>query len=161
MRIDRELAEKGSRTIVRLTNALTVTAGIPLVVLAIMIPGYRAYTMKKWQHTARSSLEYIHRVQMRYLAEHKRFATFDEVGFMPSPFYTYRIDGSGNPGTIILATSGKVTPDNSIISAGISAAPAAFTITATANLDFDATLDQWHINDSRPAPIHDVNDRTF
>ncbi len=31
--------------------------------------------------------------------------------------------------------------------------------TATANLDNDDTLDQWHVNDSQRRPVQDVNDR--
>ena len=77
----------------------------------------------------------------------------------PPLLYTYRIDRSGEPGTIHRAKYGPVLPDNTVVPAGISHAPPGFTATATANVDSDETLDQWHINDRKEGLSKaDVND---
>ncbi len=62
--------------------------------------------------------------------------------------YTYRIDNSGAPNTVIASRIGS-TPDNTVIHAGISPDGQSFTATATANLDHDRTIDQWHVNDAK------------
>ncbi len=93
---------------------------------------------------------FVHEVT--FWREAKRYGTFDEVGFAlagNSHRYTYRIDRSGSAGTIIPAKTGPVTPDNTVVPAGISAEPPGFTATATANLDEDPTIDQWHVNDRK------------
>ncbi len=44
---------------------------------------------------------------------------------------------------------GPVTPDNTVVHAAVSADGQSFTPTATATLDNNPTIDQWHMNDSR------------
>jgi hypothetical protein len=46
---------------------------------------------------------------------------------------------------VINAGIGTVTPDNTVVAAASSGT--GFTATATANLDNDPTIDQWHVND--------------
>jgi Flp pilus assembly protein TadD len=102
---------------------------------------------------------------MEFYKEHKRYGTFEEIGFRldgKNNRYTYRIDASGRPGTMISAGIGQATPDNTIVSAGISPDGQAFTATATGQLDNDDTLDQWHVNeikhDLRRPDVNDITD---
>ncbi len=60
---------------------------------------------------------------------------------------------------MISAKNGSVMPDNTVVHARISPDGQHFTATATANLDDDPTLDQWHVTDGRIRPIHDTDDR--
>lgn len=52
-----------------------------------------------------------------------------------------------NPGPVetLNTVIGAPTPDNTVIPA--SSTGTGFTATATANLDRDPTVDQWHVND--------------
>jgi len=87
--------------------------------------------------------------------------TFDEIGFtLPdySTRYTYRINNSGNPGTVFPAKEGTFTPDNTVVHAGISLDGQHFTATARANLDNDPTIDQLHMNDRWPTMFYDTID---
>ena len=50
---------------------------------------------------------------------------------------------------MIPASIGQVTPDNTVVSAGISSDGQHFTATASGNIDSDPTIDQWHVNDQK------------
>ncbi|MGH7146800.1 MAG: hypothetical protein ACREI9_02515 [Nitrospiraceae bacterium] len=122
------------------------------ILAAIAIPMFTQMEPRSRQSEARTNLGGIYgaggdiyAAEMAYYQKHKRYGTFDEIGFTlaQKPHrYTYRIDVSGKPGTVIPASSGQVTPDNTVVAAGFSAT--GFTATATANIDGDPVLDQWH-----------------
>ena len=161
MSIDGRMARAAWPNIIRVACVLCVAVALPVAVLATVVPEYRVYNMELRQRTAKVSLLLLYEAQKRHQQKHQRFGSFDEFHFVHwSPnVYTYRIKGSGSRGSVIPSINGPVTPDNAVVRAGIGLDPASFTITATANLDSDPTLDQWHISDSRPRPIHDVDDR--
>ena len=50
---------------------------------------------------------------------------------------------------VIHPTSGAPSPENTIVPSAATVSPAAFTATATGNIDGDGTIDQWHINDQK------------
>ena len=110
------------------------------------------YAILARQAEARNNLGMIWVREQEFLQKHKRYGTFEEIGFVlgsKTNRYTYRIDVSGKPGTMIPAGIGPVTPDNTVVSAAISSDGQHFTATATANIDADATIDQWHVNDAK------------
>jgi len=120
------------------------------IVAAVVIPNFILYQAKARQAEAKTNLGVIWVKEHEFFQEHKRYGTFEEIGFsIPGKLnrYTYRIDVSGRPGTVIPGKDGTVTPDNTVVPAGFSAT--GFTATATANLDNDSTLDQWHVNDQK------------
>jgi len=120
------------------------------------------YQARARQSEARVNLGNIFNAETMFYKEHRRYGTFEEIGFKLDGTYhryTYRIDVSGKPGTVIPAKDGTVTPDNTVVPAGYSAT--GFTVTATANIDNDPTLDQWHVNDQKQGlDKADVNDVT-
>ncbi len=159
MGIDDVLAERAAPRWIR-----RVVVGFALSVLAlfgIMINNYLRYAARGPQAEAMTTLGQIFVAETAFYGKHGRYGAFDEIGFVlpgKSNRYTYRINTSGAPGTVIPAKDGTLTPDNTIIHAGISPDGMSFTATATANLDGDPTLDQWHVNDSQREPFQDTND---
>lgn len=122
----------------------------PLLMVAAALPSYLNYGKRARQAEARMNLGAIYVAELAFYRTHGRYGTFDEIGFsVPGSAhrYTYRIDGSGRPGTVIPAGNGTAMPDNSRVPAGFG--PAGFTATATADIDADPTLDQWHVNDAK------------
>lgn len=129
---------------------------------AIIAPNFQRMPKQALQGEAKATLVGIRAAEMEFYEEHKRFGNFEEISFALTGTrnrYTYRIDHSGAPGTMIPSGVGKVTPDDMIVPAGISADGQGFTATATGHLDNDDTIDQWHINDiMQGLPTADVND---
>lgn len=114
------------------------------------------------QSEAKANLGGIYSAEMKFYEKHKRFGSLAEIGFEPFQpnglKYTYRIDNSGRPGTVISPTGGRpMTPDNSFVPAGLDSQ--GFTATATGHIDNDDTLDQWHVNDLKQnLQYADMND---
>lgn len=125
-----------------------------------MFGGFKPFPAQSRQAEAKTNLGGIFVAQIAFYEEFKRYGTFEEIGFAVAGTanrYTYRIDLSGKPGSMIKAGIGEVTPDNAKVPAGFSAT--GFTATATANLDEDPTIDQWHVNDVKCCLTQaDVND---
>lgn len=131
--------------------------------LTIRECGRRVQVRSDVQPHAKVNLRSIHAAETAFLREHHRYGTLEEIGFRPISAkdpYTYRIDGTGAPGTVVPGRrDGSLTPDNGFVRAGLSLDPPGFTATATANLDGDAALDEWHINDEDPVYLmHDRDD---
>ncbi len=159
--IDDVLAKCAAPRLVRRVVKVGFALSVPALFVAIAIPNFLRFGARSPQTEARTVLGMIFMAETSFLYNMGRFGTFDEVGFEPpghSTRYTYRIDNSGEPGTVFPAKDGTLTPDNTIIHAGISPDGKSFTATATANLDNDPTLDQWHVNDSQRELFHDTND---
>ncbi len=159
--LDNRLSKWSAPLLVRRGAMVSLTLTLPALTLAIVIPNMQHRHPRNWE--AKNHLGGIFVAEVSFFGEVGRYGTFDEIGFAlagNSHRYTYRIDNSGKPGTVIPTKIGSLTPDNTVVHAGVSTNGQSFTATATANLDDDPTLDQWHVNDSQRRPIHDVNDRT-
>jgi hypothetical protein len=116
---------------------------------------------KARQGEAKVNLSRIYLAEQQFYADHGRYGTLDEIGFGITEErwtrYTYRIDSSGSPGTIVGPTHSLGTSDNSIAPAQLS--PKDFVATATGNIDGDGTIDQWHITGRKELKLeHDVDD---
>ncbi len=165
-------------TMVTLEDALfrvsvprTVTRTVLILITALLVympymmlhrSSHRMQLRSDVQPQAKLNLSRIYMAEMAFYGQHQRFGNFDEIGFRPqwtkAP-YTYRIDRADAPGTVIPSLrDGSVTPDNSLIPAGIRLDPPGFTATATANLDNDAALDQWHVNDAAEGLVRSDSD---
>ena len=147
-----------ARVILLGIGLIGLVAGVGLI--AVMVRNFLFDPMTAHQAEARANLERIWLAEKAFYKVHKRYGTFVEIGFWPAqpPRYMYRIDRTGKPGTVIPSSIYLATPDNSVAPAGFSAT--GFTATATANLDNDSTVDQWHVND-RKQDLNkaDVDDR--
>jgi Tfp pilus assembly protein PilE len=129
---------------------LVLFVGIGGALAAIAYPSFTNYEVKAVQSEAGTNLGGIFAAEKMYYEKHKRYGTFEEIGFevtRNTNRYTYRIEHSGKPGTVIPTRGEQALPDNTVTLAGFSAT--GFTATATGNIDDDTTLDQWHVNDQR------------
>ncbi len=128
---------------------------------AAFLPAAKAREGMRHQAEARTNLTGIYILETEFYKQHRRYGTFEEIGFTPTGDgrYTYRLDRSGAAGTIIPARLGPTTPGNTVVPAEIRMNPPSFTATATANVDDDGTIDQWHINERKEGlKKADVND---
>ena len=153
---------------------LMVTVAILGILAAIALPNYFRYQGKARQSEAIFSLSNIFTAEITYLGEQARYGSFNEIGFSfrgSSNRYTYRSPAPGGAAgssntpnvDVINAGIGTTTPDNTVTPSGASlvggGTPAAFTATATGNIDRDGEIDQWHVNNIKlDLDLSDVSD---
>jgi prepilin-type N-terminal cleavage/methylation domain-containing protein len=147
---------------------LMMVIGIIALLAVLALVAFGRYRARSQQAEVMMNLRGVFVTELAYYADQKRFSNFGEVGFKlegDTNRYTYRsaqTDGIGVPTgmvEIIPARIGAVTPDNAIYPAASSAT--SFTVTATANIDADGTVDQWHVSEIPPdTGAFDVNDVT-
>ena len=139
---------------------LMIVVAIIGILAAIAIPNFLRYQAQSRQAEARLNLGGIFIAELSFYGEQSRFGSFGEVGFAlagSSNRYTYRSGASGGaggtnanvPGTgaaqdTLNAGTGTVTAEGTPAALN---STTGFTATASANLDNDPTLDQWHVND--------------
>ena len=132
---------------------IVVIVGI-LAMLAV--PSYLHYREQSRQAEVKMNLGAVFASEAAFFGDNSRFSNFSEIGFSlagSANIYTYRAmqtTVAGNvvsPGPVETLNTGVGVPmpDNTVLPAASSGA--GFTATATANLDRDATVDQWHVND--------------
>lgn len=134
---------------------LMIVVAILGIVAAIAVPNFLRYQAQSRQSEARSNLSGIFISELAFFGEQSRFSSTSEVGFQvagTSNRYTYRTHSTDTSGTdtgevAINAGIGTVAPENTVIPSASSMM--GFTATATANLDNDPTIDQWHVNDRK------------
>ena len=148
---------------------LMIVVAIIGILAAIAIPNFLKYQAKSRQSEAKTNLGGIFVAETSYFGEQAAYGNFAQVGYAlagSSNRYTYR-SGAANPGF------GGSTNTNSVdrIAQGVGVccdaemAPTAltsaqgFTATAAGNLDQDAFLDNWHVNDIKQnLQVADNND---
>ncbi|MBX3235480.1 MAG: prepilin-type N-terminal cleavage/methylation domain-containing protein [Nitrospiraceae bacterium] len=145
---------------------LMIAIGIISLLAVLALTAFGRYRARSQQAEVMMNLRGVFVTELAYYADHKRFSNFNETGFKiegSTNRYTYRSEqttGAGTPTGVIEmipARIGLVTPDNTIFAAASSAT--SFTVTATANLDSDPTVDQWHVSEIPPdTGAFDVND---
>ncbi len=149
---------------------LMIVVAIAGLLAAIAIPNFLRYQGKTRQAEAAINLSNVYGLEISYFAEVARYGSFSEIGFDlagSTNRYTYRSPGTGgaagSSGTagvdLINAGIGLAQPDNTVIASNAVVTPASFTATATANLDNDGIVDQWHVNDIKlDLGLADVSD---
>ena len=144
---------------------LMIVVAVVGLLAAIAIPNFLRYQVQARQAEAKVNLGAVFVTELSFFGEQSRFSDFQEIGF-PMPLgsnrYTYRSHGTDPNGNdtgelAINAVLGGVTAENTTVSAASSSM--GFTATATANLDNDQTIDQWHLNDLKIGlQVPDTND---
>jgi type IV pilus assembly protein PilA len=132
---------------------LMIVVAIIAILAAIAIPNYLRYRATSRQAEAKTNLSGIYLSETASFAHRGTYDSFASVGFVlsgGSNRYTYR---SGVPGDQINGVGGATGENAACLAAAMGpalppgAVAAAFTATAVANLDSDATIDHWTIND--------------
>ena len=141
------------------------------ILAAIALPSMMRYQAKARQTEAKITLGGIFIRQNIFWADRGRYGGLDEIGFDLSGMnrYTYRSGAAGPAGgananvtasgaarDTINSTLGTIEPEGATVAMnGISG----FTATASANIDSDPVLDQWHLNDAKVGmQVPDSND---
>ena len=151
---------------------LMIVVAIIGILAAIAIPNFLRYQAKSRQSEAKTNLGAIFVAETAYLSEQSRYGSFSEIGYAlagTTNRYTYRSPAVGGGGaaagqnytptavnfdTIVCGTpaSCTATPPTDAAPAVSSAAnntpgALAFTASAVASIDNDATVDGWTVND--------------
>ena len=139
---------------------LMIVVAIIGILAAIAIPNFLRFQAKSKQSEAKTNLGGIFTAQTAYFGEKNTYGTFDHIAWAPigqSQIYTYYSGSDGNDGTA--GTSDRKGPTTPTAWAG-SPTPAmtatTFTAGAIGNVDSDATLDIWEINDVKA--LNNVSD---
>ncbi len=164
---------------------LMIVVAIIGILAAIAIPNFLKYQAKSRQSEAKTNLGAIFVAESAFFGERSYFGAFNEIGWTltgTSNRYTYVGPAAGggvgvntSAGTtqgvdICYSNAGCAPSGGTLVAynAGSTGAPAAatntggaygFTATAAANLDNDADVDSWHVNDIKQnLQVPDVND---
>lgn len=144
---------------------LMIVVAIIGILAAIAIPNFLRYQAKSRQSEAKTNLGAIFVAQTAYFSENGRYGSFQEIGYAlagTTNRYTYRSPAAGGngassntnaidrivcsiPATCPAAPPSDVAP--AVPNMASSAAPVGFTASAVADLDSDATIDGWSVND--------------
>jgi len=138
---------------------LMIVVAIIGILAAIAIPNFLRFQAKSKQSEAKTNLGGIFTAQTAYLSENNRYGSFTEIAWAPigtKQIYTYysgsAAGGGGTTGITDFkdapvlghtAWAGSITPG---ISTGVTGG---FTSGAIGNIDSDASLDIWVVDDVR------------
>jgi type IV pilus assembly protein PilA len=141
---------------------LMVVVSVLGIVAAIAVPNYLRYQARSRQAEAKMTLAEVFVAQVSYYGEQSFYGNFSQIGFAiqsATNRYGYRSGAAGPAGGVSTGTIGVdlLNPCCSFALQAeqlgmqainsVPASPPGFTVTATANLDNDVTIDQWFVND--------------
>lgn len=160
---------------------LMIVVAIIGILAAIAIPNFLAYQARSRQAEARTNLGAIFVSEVAFFGENNRYSDFATIGYTlagASNRYTYRSPAATGAGASTEAQgadryntlagsqnaggTNDADPGGTVLSAAqLPAAGAAgqFTATASGNVDGDATVDHWYVNDVKQI-LNDRNDVT-
>ncbi len=134
---------------------LMIVVAIIGILAAIAIPNFLRFQAKSKQSEAKTNLGGIFTAEVSYFSENNEFANLGTVSWAPVGTSRYRYStGAGTDMGLM-----SVTFDAWSITPAVSAAtPPAFTAGAQGQVDSDALLDQWVMDDVRNLrnPVDDV-----
>jgi type IV pilus assembly protein PilA len=141
---------------------LMIVVAIIGILAAIAIPNFLRYQATSRQSEAKTNLGAIFVAETAYFSEQTRYGSFSEVGYAlagTTNRYTYRSPATGGAAASAGTTADMIAcgaPAPCVVQAeGVggqiaslaTTLPAAFTASAVAQLDSDATIDGWSVND--------------
>jgi type IV pilus assembly protein PilA len=156
---------------------LMIVVAIIGILAAIAIPNFLSYQARSRQAEARTNLGAVFVSEVAYFGENNQYSSFSTIGYTLAGItnrYTYRspnIAGTGasagtqgtdlyNTGAGSNLAGGTADADGPQLTAAtlpLLGAAAGFTATASGNVDGDATVDHWFVNDIKTI-TNDRND---
>ena len=119
---------------------LMIVVAIIGILAAIAIPNFTRFQAKSKQSEVKTNLKAIFTAAKSYFAERDNYgSTFNNIGFASEPGGRYKFAWNSSTGG---NTSVSCTPDTAVANTTL------FTGTACGNVDTDATVDKWFINDT-------------
>jgi len=144
----RKLRSKKGFTLIELMIVVAIIG----ILAAIAIPNFLRFQAKSKQSEAKTNLGGIFTAQTAYFGEKNTYGTFTHIAWAPigkSQLYTYYSGSNGTDGTA--GTTDLKAPASGTTAWAGSVTPAmtasTFTAGAIGNIDSDATLDIWSVND--------------
>lgn len=151
---------------------LMITVAILGVLAAVAIPSFLQYQARARQSEAKISLGAMYMLEIAYFVEMARYGSIGEIRYVLASAtnrYTYRTGAAGGGGApnagvsvagitqdTINAANGAIVAQGTVVAGSTLIG---FTATAAGNIDADASLDQWHINDKKEGLVSpDAND---
>jgi type IV pilus assembly protein PilA len=134
---------------------LMIVVAIIGILAAIAIPNFLRFQAKSKQSEAKTNLGGIFTAEVAYRAEHDAYADLDVISWAPTgtPRYRYTLgvaaNDLGNVANVTFGTWGTAPWTGTPTPAFVNTTPGAFTAGAQGNVDTDATMDAWVINDAR------------
>jgi type IV pilus assembly protein PilA len=160
---------------------LMIVVAIIGILAAIAVPNFLAYQARSRQAEARTNLGGVFVSETAWFGENNFYSNFATIGFnvaSDSNRFTYRspnvtgtaasTDAQGQDMFASLAgsstTGGIIQPEQAVGPGSGAIVPAAgvpgsFTATANGNIDGDATVDKWSLNDVKQL-VNQINDVT-
>ena len=141
---------------------LMIVVAIIGILAAIAIPNFLRYQAKSRQSEAKTNLGAVFVAETAYFSENSRYGSFSEIGYAlagTTNRYTYRSPAVGGAAGSSNAVADRIVCGapaactvqaegvSGQISSAASLAPLGFTASAVADLDSDATVDGWSVND--------------
>ncbi len=154
------LRNQGGFTLIELMIVVAIIG----ILAAIAIPNFLRYQAKSRQSEAKTNLGGVFVAQTAYFSEQGRYSDFNQVGFAlagNTNRYWYRSMATGAavgcPAGAIqsIASATAADPGDNPIPA--QATCTGFTATAHTQLDSDATIDRWSVNDIKVGLNSPVN----
>jgi type IV pilus assembly protein PilA len=137
---------------------LMVVVAIIGILASIAIPNFLRFQAKSKQSEARLLLSGIFTAQTSFFSENNRYGSFNEIAWTPigtKQIYTYYSGSDGLGGSGLTDFKDPPAPavhspwTGSPVPAQSTGVVTGFTSGAVGNIDSDATLDAWIINDQR------------
>ncbi len=148
---------------------LMIVVAIIGILAAIAIPNFLRYQAKSRQAEARTNLAGMFVAETAFFGEQSRYSSTAEIGFAlagTSNRYWYRTqltNTSGTPGALVVISSPVITTDPTDNPIAAASSSTGFSANAHSNLDNDATIDRWSVNDVKAglaAPVATFDDVT-
>ncbi len=142
---------------------LMIVVAIIGILAAIAIPNFLRYQAKSRQSEAKTNLAGIFVAETSFFGEQGRYSDMNQIGFGlagSSNRYWYRgattdATGAQTGIQVINGLAPAADPGDNPVPAASSVA--GFTATAASNLDNDATIDRWMVNDIKQGLSTPVN----
>ena len=158
---------------------LMIVVAIIGILAAIAIPNFLADQARSRQAEARTNLGAVFVSEVAFFGEFNRYSNFASIGYTLAGTgnrYTYRSPNAagnggtgGAQGTDLFHTGAGSNPAGGTADAEgpqatgaalpVGVTPGSFTATASGNVDGDATVDHWYVNDVKTI-FNDRNDVT-